>query len=172
MFKVNDYVVYGSTGVCQITDISKNEYTSDNETEYYVLHPVFSNNMTIMIPVNNTKVVMRAIITKDAVASLLASIPEQETIWIDDERERVNNFKAALKTGESEEWFKIIKTLHLEKEAKSVIGKKLTKTDEDIMNTAEKQLYEEFALALNISPDEVSPYIHEHISKAIMQKTT
>lgn len=44
-------------------------------------------------------------------------------------------------------------------------GKKLTKTDEDIMNIAEKQLSEEFAVALDISPDEVLPYILEHIPK-------
>lgn len=164
MFKVNDYVVYGSTGVCQITDIAKDEYVGSDETEYYVLQPVYSNNMTIKTPVNNPNVLMRAIITKDDVLSLIASMPEQETIWTDDERQRRNDFKAALKTGKNEEWLKIIKTLHLEKEAKSVVGKKLTKTDEEIMNAAEKQLYEEFAVALNISPDEVLPYILEHIS--------
>ena len=32
------------------------------------------------------------------------------------------------------------------------------------MNVAEKQLYEEFSVALNISPDEVVPYISEYIS--------
>ena len=37
------------------------------------------------------------------------------------------------------------------------------KTDEEIMNTAEKNLYEEFAIALNISPEEVVSYIHERI---------
>lgn len=39
----------------------------------------------------------------------------------------------------------------------------IMKTDEEIMNTAEKNLYEEFAIALNISPEEVVSYIHERI---------
>lgn len=163
MFKVNDYVVYGSTGVCRITDIGKNDLSSA-ETIYYVLHPVYNNNMTIKTPVNNPNVLMRAIISKDDISSLIATMPEQEIICIDDERQRRNIYKAALKTGKNEELMKIVKTLTLEKKAKSVIGKKLTKTDEDILNTAEKQLYEEFAVALNISLDEVVPYILEHIS--------
>jgi len=37
------------------------------------------------------------------------------------------------------------------------------KTDEDIMKAAEKNLHEEFAMALNISPDEVLHYILDHV---------
>lgn len=164
MFKLNDYVVYGLTGVCQIVDICKDEYSCSNDIEYYVLTPVFSDNMTIKIPVNNPNIMMRAIVTKNDALSLIDAMPEIETIYIEDERQRSNNFKAALKTGKTEEWIRIIKTLHLEKEAKSGIGKNLTKTDEDILNNAEKHLNQEFAIALNISPDQVVDYILERIS--------
>ncbi|MEN6328583.1 MAG: CarD family transcriptional regulator [Syntrophomonas sp.] len=166
MFKVNDYVVYGLTGVCQIADIRKDNYNNSNEIEYYVLNPVYSNNMTtIMVPVNNPNIMMRAISTKDDVLSLIAKMPDIETTtWIDNDMQRTNNYKVALRTGRTEEWVKIIKTLYLEKNARSVIGKKFSKTDEEMLNTAEKYLNEEFALALNISPNEVIPYILEHIS--------
>ncbi|HRY13735.1 MAG TPA: CarD family transcriptional regulator [Syntrophomonadaceae bacterium] len=164
MFKVNDYIVYGLTGVCQITDIAKDEI-SNNETEYYVLNPISNKNLTIKIPVGNRRVAMRPIITKDDIAALIESIPETDNVWVGDERQRSISFKTALKSGKNEELIKIVRTLHLEKEAKSMAGKKLTKTDEDIMNIAEKQLSEEFAVALDISPDEVLPYILEHIPK-------
>lgn len=163
MFKVSDYVVYGSTGVCQIIDISKEKDLSTDEIQYYVLQPVYNNRMIIKTPVNNQKVLMRQIITKDEVSSLIANLVEKQAIWIDDDKQRTENFKIALRTGKSEEWIKIIKTIYLEKEEKFVVGKKLTKIDEDIMKTAEKQLYEEFAIVLNISPDEVISYIMEHI---------
>lgn len=165
MFKVNDYVVYGLTGVCQITDIRKDEYISNDETQYYILTPVYDKNMTIMVPVNNPNIVMRAISSKDDVLSLIAMMPEMESVWIDDDKQRNANFKAALKSGKNKEWIKLIRTLYLEKKARSVIGKKLTKTDEDIMITAEKYLNQEFAITLNISPEEVVPYIIEHIPK-------
>ncbi|MDD2587009.1 MAG: CarD family transcriptional regulator [Syntrophomonadaceae bacterium] len=164
MFKVNDYVVYGSTGICQITDIRKDEYSSNDETEYYILKPVYNDkNMTIKFPVNNPNIAIRPILTKDEALSLIMAIPEMETIWIDDNRERSKLFKAILKTRKSEGWVKLVKTLYLEKDATSEMGKTLTKTDEDIMNIAEKHLNEELSIALNISPDEVESYILEHI---------
>lgn len=163
MFKVNDYVVYGLTGVCQITDIRKDEYTN-GDTQYYVLSPADNDNITIMVPTNNPKITMRAISTKDQVLSLIESMPEIEATWLDDERKRNADFKAALKSGKNEEWIRIIKTLYLEKERRVAIGKKLTKTDEEILNSAEQKLNQEFALALNISPDEVVSYILKHVS--------
>jgi len=163
MFKVNDYVVYGLTGVCQIADIRKDKRGNSDETEYYVLQPVYSNNMTIMVPINNPNIMMRAISTKDDVLSLIAAMSEIEPVWADDDKQRTNDYKVALKTGKPEEWAKIIKTLSLEKEARSAIGKKLTKAEEDIFNAAEKYLNEEIAVVMNISPDEVASYIFKHI---------
>jgi CarD family transcriptional regulator len=110
VFKVNDYVMYGSTGVCKIIDISKEKHISINseETDYYVLHPVFNDNIVIKIAVNNPNAPIRAILTKDEVLSLIKTMPEQETIWIDDNRERSEYFKAILKSKESEDWVKLL----------------------------------------------------------------
>ncbi len=163
MFKVNDYVVYGSSGVCKIVDIRKEKDISNNDIEYYVLEPAYNNNMTIRTPVDNPKVLMRKIMGKEDVLSFIATMPEMETILTGDDRHRNESFKAALRTGQSEEWVKVIKTLYLEKQERLEIGKKLIKTDEDIMKAAEKNLYEEFAMALNISPDEVLPFIINHV---------
>ncbi len=166
MFNVNDYVVYGLTGVCQIADIRKDNYDNSNETEYYILRPVYNSTMTtIMVPVNNSNIMMRAISSKDDVLSLIAKMPDIETTsWIDNDTQRTNQYKAAVRTGKTEEWVKIIKTLYQEKKARSVVGRKLTTADEGLLNTAEKHLNEEFAIVLNISPDEVHSYILEHIS--------
>jgi CarD family transcriptional regulator len=163
MFKINDYVVYGLTGVCQITDIIEVENGFNGETQYYVLNPVYAENMTIKVPVNSQNIQMRPIIAKDDIKSLIAAMPDHETIWVDDARQRTADFKAALRSGKNEEWVRIIKTLYREKEARSETGKKLNKTDEDIMIAAEKNLHEELALALNISPEEVISYILEHV---------
>lgn len=160
MFKVNDYVVYNSAGVYKIIDIIK-----ENHTEYYVLQPAYEKNLIIKTPVNNPKVSMREVITKDNVLSLIAAMPEKETVWIKDDRKRSENFKAALKSGECEEWIKLIKTLYLEKQERTNAGKRLMKADEDIMKAAEKNLCEEFAVVLNTSPDEIVSYILDHVPR-------
>lgn len=162
LFKVNDYVISCSSGVCQITDITKIEH-SNGEAEYYVLHPVYKNNITIKIPVHNAEGLLRKPLTKNEVLSLISAMPDKEILTPADSRERNNILKSALKTWNSEDLIKVIKTLHLEKQAKSAVNKKLSKADEDMMNTAEKRLYEEFALALNISPEEVVTYILEYL---------
>ena len=164
MFKVNDCVVYNAMGIYRIVDIRTDKGLSDSLTEYYVMQPAFGKNMTIKTPVNNPNVLMRHIITKDNVLSLLAKKQETEKAWINDNRARNQNFKAALKTGECGEWIQLIKTLSLEQKEKINIGKKLQKIDADILKTAEKNLNEEFAIALNISPGEVPSFIQEHIS--------
>ena len=162
MYKINDYVVYGLTGVCQITDIQKDSI-DDEEKEYYVLTPVFSENMTIKTPVDNVNAKMRKVITKNEALSLIAAMPDQETAWITDNRERSEAFKTALKTGKSEELVKLVKTIYLEKEEMATIGKKLSKSDEEVLKAAEKQLNEEIAIALEIPLDKVTEYIINHV---------
>jgi len=162
MYKINDYVVYGLTGVCQITDIQKDSI-DDEEKEYYVLTPVFSENMTIKTPVDNVNTKMRKVITKKEALSLIAAMPDQETAWITDNRERSEAFKTALKTGKSEELVKLVKTIYLEKEEMATIGKKLSKSDEEVLKAAEKQLNEEIAIALEIPLDKVTEYIINHV---------
>lgn len=151
-------------GVCKVVDIREEKDINDKVTNFYILKPVYGNNLTIKTPVNNTKVFMRKILKKDDVLSLIESLPDQETGWINDDRKRNEFFKATLKKGDSEGWAKLIKTIYKHKQEKSAMGKKLMKVDEDIMKTAEKNLYEEFATALNISPEEVVNYIMEHVS--------
>ncbi|MGI6469280.1 MAG: transcriptional regulator [Syntrophomonadaceae bacterium] len=163
MFKINDYVMYGLVGACQITDIGKDEYARDKQTSYYVLRPVFDDNMTIKIPVDSPRLAMRPVISREAALALIASLPEQETAWTDDEKQRNAVFKNALRSGKPEDWVRLIKSVYLEKEARARVGKKIGKTEEGLMNTAEKLLNQELAVALNISPDNVSSYILEHI---------
>ena len=162
MFKINDYVVSGSLGVCQVIDIINERSIGGEVIDYYALRPVFSNSnnmMTIKTRVNNPKVAMREVISKDDVAGLIATLPDQETVWIADSMQRNEQFKSLLRTGEISELIKIVKTLYLEKKANLAIGKNLTRTDEEMYKVAEKQLVEEFALVLDIPTDAVLPYI-------------
>ncbi|MDD2431692.1 MAG: CarD family transcriptional regulator [Firmicutes bacterium] len=163
MFSVNDYVIYNSNGVYQIVDICTEKDINHIDTEYYVLKPAFGTNLTIMTPVQNRKVLMREVMTKEDILELISQIPDTETAWIDDARERSTAFKNALRSGEGEKWVKLIKTIYIEQKEKTESGKKLLKTDEEIMKAAEKNLNEEIAIALNIQPDEVPAFISEQI---------
>lgn len=163
MFKINYYVVYGSTGVCEVKDI-KREKSNNEEVEYYILNPVYDRRMTIKTPVLNRKVLMRDIMTKEDVSLLINKISDNEVISIENARERIEAFKSIVRNGTSDDLIKVINTIKIDKEEKLSIGKKLNKTEEDIMVSAKKKLYEEFAIVLDIPIEEVSSYIKEKIS--------
>ncbi|MDB1969263.1 CarD family transcriptional regulator [Clostridium tertium] len=162
MFKINDYVVYGSNGVCKVTDIEQVTLRNE-ELEYYILSPVYNEKMTIKTPVNNQKILMRELMTKAEIVNLLKEISINETVEIEDSRRRVEEYKAIIKRGNAEELIKVINSIKLEKDEKISIGKKLNKTDEDIMISASKQLYQEMAIVLEIDVDEVQDYIKNNI---------
>jgi RNA polymerase-interacting CarD/CdnL/TRCF family regulator len=163
MFKVDDYIIYGRTGVCQVTEIKKGESMGNAGTDYYVLNQVFENNSVIMTPVDNKKIFMREIISKQEIISMIESVSDEETIWIDDDKIRSEKFKSSIKAGICEEWIRIIKTIHLKIEERKSIGKKISQMDEVILKEAKKLLYEEFALVLEILPEEVETFIYKQI---------
>jgi len=163
MFKVNDYIMYGMTGVCQVVDITKERIIDNLQKEYYVLKYIYANDTIIKIPTDNEKIPMRKILSKGDVTTLINNMPNSETIWIDDDRKRNEEFKSILKTGDLDNLVKLVRSIYLDKEYKKSIGKKVYKIDEEIMQTAERLLNEELATALNINPNEVATYISNHI---------
>ena len=152
MFKIDDYIMYGMTGVCKVIDITNEKFINGEERKYYVLSPIHNNNNTIIkIPLDNTKVPMRKIISKEDVTSLINDMSNMEELWIDDEKKRSNEFKTMLKSGKCEDLIKLISNKRH--------SKKLNKADKEIIKEAERLVNEEFAIILNISPKEVNSYI-------------
>ena len=158
MFAKNDYIIYGTTGVCKITGIEKKKF-NNMEREYYILKPAYDPNSTIYAPVDNNMINIRKIMTVKEVYDLIKTMPDNKPIWIDDINLRKEKYNEILKKGNKVELVKLIRTLYLEKEKKKTEGKKLYVGDEKIMAEAERLLHEEFAVVLNIKVDEVLPFI-------------
>ncbi len=113
MFKVNDYIMYGTTGVCKVIEIKKEKFLGKEEREYYVLEPVYSKNTVIKIPVDNTTIRMRELLSKEAIEELINIVPNADTTWIEDDRIRNEQFKSMLKSGDCEELITLIRTIYL-----------------------------------------------------------
>ncbi len=157
MFKINDYVIYGSKGVCKGEDKEKISMR-DKELEYYILSSMNNPRMTIKIPVNNNMFI-RELISKSDVVSLIAYASKNETMEIEDYRKKNQEYKSIIKSGNLTEIIKVINSIKLEKNEKASLGKKINKTEEDILISAKKQLYQEMAIVLGININEVDEYI-------------
>lgn len=75
MFLVNDYVVYGSEGVCRVESIGHPDVSGlDRHKEYYTLMSVHRNGK-IYTPTDSS-ILMRNVITEESAKELLKKIKE------------------------------------------------------------------------------------------------
>ena len=70
MFEINDKVVYGVVGVCEIENIGKPPIKGIDK-DYYFLQPVYDSKGIIYSPVDSTKVMIRGILIRMLVRNLL-----------------------------------------------------------------------------------------------------
>ncbi|SEP87698.1 transcriptional regulator, CarD family [Lachnospiraceae bacterium RM5] len=164
MFKVNDLVIYGSNGVCKIIAVGKLDGMS-NDKQYYTLEPYYAKASKYFLPVDNDKVVLRKILSKDEANALIDDIKNIGVLWISDERKRELDYKEAIKKCDPVELVKIIKTIYHRKEERLAVGKKITAGDEKYFNIAENSLYGELACSLDIDKDEVKDYIISKVNE-------
>ena len=169
MFQVNDVVIYGHHGVCEITDIGTLLMPmADKEKLYYTLRPIYHKESAVYAPVENRRIIMRPVITRETAETLIRRIPEIETVWILNEKAREVQFKEAMHTCDCEELIKIIKTLYLRKQQRIESGKKVTVVDEKYFRQAEDKLYEELAYVLGMEKKEISDYISKHMETTMV----
>ena len=165
MFKVNDTILYGTQGVCRITEICDKDMGAGLQP-YYVLAPVYQNNAKIFVPVGNEVLAarMRRIISPEEINDLIRAIPDEETVWINDDITRRQKYQEMISSGDRLKLVSLIKTLYLEQEKRKEQGKKLHQADEQIFRRAETLLYNELALVLDIKPEQVVPFLNEQIA--------
>lgn len=157
MFQVNDVVMRGTSGICMIVDIRKENFRGMPEM-YYVLQPI-NERTTIYCPVESDKLKIRKLLTREEIDELISTMPLRENIWIENDTERKDKFNAILKRGEHAELISLLKTLYQKREEKKEQGKKFHLADERVMKEAEQLLHGEFAYVLGIAEEEVLPYV-------------
>lgn len=160
MFEKGEFVIYGSRGVCEITDISTIDINGMNKEKlYYFLRPVHDKDGKIFIPVDSDKIQMRRILTREEAEKLVESIPEIGNLWISDEKQREYCYRQAVNGCDCREWVRILKTLWNRNRERQARGKKETAMDKKYFRIAEDNLYTELAVSLGLEQSQVKQYI-------------
>lgn len=160
MFTVGDYIIYGSNGVCKVEAVGLLDMSGiPKDRQYYTLQPIYAKTSKFFTPIDNDKVVMRKILTKQEAQDLIDGIQDIELFWEDDVSKRDDIYKESMRKCDCTEWIRIIKTLYQKKMTRLAEGKKVTTGDEKYLRQAEENLYGELAVALGINRDEVKDYI-------------
>ena len=155
MFKIGDVVLYGIQGICAIKNIEIKQI-GKTALDYYVLNPVFNENTSLFVPVDNEILTskMQNILTKKEATQLLEKAGQIECLKIQDESVKRERYREILSSGNREDMVALIKTLRFEREERSKLNKKLNMSDEQTLYKAERLLFNEIAYVFGIEPQE------------------
>ena len=108
---------------------------------------------------------LKNIISTDNAKKLISQITKIEPIKDINEKNLELKYKELLNTGTYEDLIKIIKTTYLRNENRLNNKKKVSEKDDTYFKLAEKYLYNELSISLNMSIKEVKNYIFKIVNK-------
>lgn len=162
MYGINDYVMCGESGVCQIIEIGTPPIGGiDKGRQYYFLKPIKGKTNVIYSPVDMKKNSLRYVIEKKDAKKLLEEIDELEITWEDKDNLRKEKYKQILSKYDCHDWLGMIKTVYNKKKELMKKGKKLHSIDMIYLSKLESLLYGELAFAMEMTKEEVTQLVIE-----------
>lgn len=158
MFNIDDFVVY-KKDVCKVTDYKEKHI---KEIDYYELVPILDNSLKIVVPVNSN--FLRKVLSSEEAEAIIDNISSIDVIKVNDKLIE-NEYKRLLHEGGYDGLIKIIKTTYLRNEDRINNKRKISEKDDNYFNLAEKYLYSEFSVALNIDYEHVKEYVIDRVKQ-------
>lgn len=160
MYIVGELVLYGVHGVCKIIEQQVQKIDRKN-VEYFVLEPVLQPGTRFFVPSQNEAALakLRPILSRPEVDELLASCAGMEAHWIEDENRRKLYYKELINSGDRAAMISVLRGLREHKMLQMESGKKFHITDANFMRDAEKIIYSELSIVLEIPYDQAEQYI-------------
>ena len=156
MFSVDDYIVYGSEGVCRVESIGRLSISGlDPAKDYYTLMPV-NRSARIYTPVDSP-ITMRRVMTKESANNLLDSIKDiNSSLDVPkDAKQAMLYYKALIRTYECENLVRIIKYVSEKQRRYIPIKKNVPAVDFKFLKAAQDMLYGELSFALQLPVKDV-----------------
>ena len=158
MYKIGDLIVY-KRDVCRVLEY-KEKYFKDKD--YYSLNPIYDNSLKIDVPIDST--LLRDVMSKEKAEDIINSIPSIDIIDVNDKMME-NEYKRLINEGGYEGLVSVIKTTYLRNNDRLNSKRKISEKDENYFNTAEKILYGELAVALDMDIDSIKDYVIKRVNE-------
>jgi len=154
MFSIGDTVFYETHGVCTIVDIQEQTF-SKKAADYYILEPLQNESLKLYHPVSSDHSKLTPIVSSDIAETILDTFKKPSEDWNERAPERSQHYRTVLKTNDPVQIAQMVNTI-MRKETELVQeNKKLHSQDDQILKRVLPNLYNELAVSLNISADEV-----------------
>lgn len=167
MFQPGDMVVYGTTGVCRVEEITRPNMSGvDRNKPYYLLKPLFQDGV-IYTPVKNGKVSIRPVISAEEAEALIDLIPHMraEVCHAPTLQALAQHYQTVVRSHDCRDLIELMMSIYAKRCQVEAQKRRLGMVDERYMKQAERLLYGEFSVALNIPIDEVQPYIARRVDE-------
>ena len=172
MFAIGDQIIYGSTGVCTVTDIAVPDIPGADR-KCYILKPHYMVNSKIYAPVEGNPIQMRLLLTPSQAQALIDDLPQISAYSTNQDRQELyNTYRDAIRSADCLNLAKLIKTLHDRKSQLLKQRKNLPSAEKDFFDTAQKMLHGEIAATLQIPFEDVDSYISDRLQGQTAQQTS
>ena len=169
MFQPGELLIYGSTGVCQVLSLSHPQHgtAAQRARLFYQLKPLHQDGL-IYTPVDNDKVVMRPVISRSEAEALIDAIPtlHPATCRAATTQALTQHYQNAVRQHSCRSLMELTMSIHAKRTLAESQNRRLGMVDERFMKQAERLLYGELSVALDIPYDEVQPYIASRVAAA------
>lgn len=156
-YQVGDLIIYGSTGVCRVAQISTDG--PERGKPYYTLKPLYQT-CDIYTPLNG-KVFTRPILSREQAEHLIDTIPTIEThpCYSQAMRKLSEQYQSCLATHQCEDLMELTLSIYAKRQWAQETNRKFGAVDQRFLKRAEDLLFGELAAALDIPRDDVPQYI-------------
>ena len=166
MFNIGDTVVYGTTGVCKIADITPPPVRGmDPNNKYFLLRPLYQDGK-LYTPVHGAEEKMRPVITREQAEKLIAMIPtmKAETYQADNTAQLAERYQQIFSSNNCLDLAELVLSLYVKKQHLTKQRRRFGQVDERFMKRAQTLLHGELATALGIPFDEVEDYVLSRVN--------
>ncbi len=166
MFRIGDFIVYGSDGVFEIVGIESKCFAGMNQkNDYYVLQSKENKNNKLFVPINNEQLCskIKKILNYKEIIKLIKE-NDVKIDWISDNKLRSKYYKDVINSYDRATIVAIIRHLYQIKANKQDSSKRLYSVDEDALKRMSFALYSELSFAMEITPEQVIPFICNEIN--------
>lgn len=164
MFQIGEFIVYGTSGVCQVIaiDYPNIQLSGSEKKQYYKLAPVFSSEV-IYTPVD-TSVTMRQVVSREEARRLIEQIAIGQ-LPAEGNGGQFEAYEALLKSHSCSDLIQLLKQIHYHNPDYLQSGKKLSATNQKYLKRAEELLYNELSIALGHTKEMTKDIINQSISE-------
>lgn len=159
-FRRGEYVIYKTNGICEITEIRRENFDGNGIKDYYTLRSVFDRRTQVYVPcISSLAEKIRHVISREELDIIIAQSEQFPLLWIDDSKRRNIEYSSLIIEGDKIKMLSLFNLLNDKKSELESKKKQMYTADLRLLERVEKTVVEEIAFVLGITRDDVLSYV-------------